>query len=162
MDNAQLSAWLTRGHRALKDTLPARTRKPFAALMLDSGLWNSSRLSLDSAIARVGDCLNPEHGGGQSFKLSEIWLWMRESGHHALYDAITEDLGYRADPVPTEQRQQELLKRIDDRLASIVDELNDLQAFRTQLTTPAADTSRTLTPASPVRFSQYPTDERAF
>lgn len=162
MNDAQLTAWLTRGHRALQETFPPRTQKSFAALMLDSGLWSSKRLSLDSAIARVGDCLHPERGGGQSFKVSEIWLWMKDSGHHAFFEAMADDLGYRVEPIPTEQRQQELLTRIDERLAAVVDELSDLHLLRDQLTGAVTNGTAPLTPASPVRFSQYPTDERAF
>lgn len=162
MDEAQLSAWLTRGHRALQETFPPRTRKQFAALMLDSGLWSSERLSLDSAIARVGDCLNPQRGGGQSFKVSEVWLWMKESGHHALFDAIANDLAYRTEPIPTEARKQELLARIDARLAAALDEFSDLRLLRDQLTGAVSNGTPPPTPASPVRFSQYSNEDRGF
>lgn len=155
MDDQRLAAWLARGHQALLATFPPRTRKQFAALMLDTGLWNKSRLSLESAVARVGDCLNPQNGGGQSFKLSEIWLWMRESGNHALFDAIADDLGYRTDPIPSEQRQQELLARIDDRLSAVLAEISDLQALREQLIgCPAATPSSPAPRLAAVRFSR--------
>lgn len=155
MDDKQLAAWLTRGHAALQATFPPRTRKQFAALMLESELWSPNRLSLDSAIARVGDCLNPQRGGGQSFRMSELWLWMRESGNHALYEAMTDDLSYRAEPVPTEQREQELLSRIDARLAAVTDELADLQVLREQLSGTHTPDTPPATPGAPVRFSQY-------
>lgn len=155
MDERQLASWLARGHQALQATIPARTRKQFAALMLDSGLWSSQRLSLDSAIARVGDCLHPDRGGGQSFKVSELWLWMHESGNHALFDAMAEDLNYRTEVIPSDKRQQELLQRVDERLAMVLSEISDLQAMREQLT------GRPITPASTpaprlaaVRFSR--------
>ena len=162
MDDAQLSAWLTRGHRALQETFPARTRKQFAALMLDSGLWSCERLSLDSAIARVGDCLNPQRGGGQSFKVSEVWLWMKESGHHALFEAMGEDLSRCTDPIPTAERQQALLQRIDDRLAAMAGELSDLHLLRDQLTGAVLNGTAPTTPASPVRFSKYDPEGSAF
>lgn len=155
MDSNQLTAWLARGHAALQATFPPRTRKQFAGLMLDAGLWSEKRLSLDSAIARVGDCLHPERGGGQSFRLSELWLWMHESGHHALFDAMADDLGYRAEPIPTEQRQQELLARIDQSLARAINEIQELTTLRDQLGgTHMPDTPAPLSTA-PVRFSQY-------
>lgn len=153
MNDQQMAAWLARGHKALLDTVPPRTRKQFAGLMLDAGLWSASRLSLDSAVARVGDCLHPERGGGQSFKVSEVWLWMRETGHCALFEAMGEDLGRRTDPIPNEERQQALLSRIDDRLASIVAELEDLQALRTQITRDP-DSLPAKSGGSAVRFSR--------
>lgn len=156
MDNTQLSAWLQRGHRALHDTFPPRTRKRFAALMLDYELWNPQRLTLESAEARVGDCLNPQGGGGQSFKVSELWLWMRESGHHALFDAMADDLGKRVEDIPTEARQQQLLTRIDAKLSTIKAELDDLQVFREQVAgVLAVDPSTPVPPGKPVRFSRY-------
>lgn len=155
MDSKQLAAWLARGHAALHATFPPRTRKQFAGLMLDSGLWSTNRLSLDSAVARVGDCLNPQRGGGQSFRVSELWLWMHESGNHALYEAMTDDLGYRSEPVPDEAREQELLTRIDARLAAVADELADLRTLREQLSgTHRPETSPILSD-EPVRFSKY-------
>lgn len=162
MNEAQLSAWLLRGHGALQATFPPRTRKTFASLMLDSGLWSSERLSLDSAIARVGDCLNPQRGGGQSFKVSEVWLWMKESGHHALFDAIADDLSYRTEPIPSEMRQHELLSRIDERLAAVVDELADLRLLRQEITGAVSNGTPPPTPASPVRFSKYDNEDRGF
>lgn len=163
MDNTQLSAWLTRGHRALQDTIPARTRKQFAAMMLDYELWTPQRLSLDSAVARVGDCLNPQGGGGQSFKVSELWLWMRESGHHALFDAMADDLGKHVEDIPTEARQQQLLTRIDAKLSTIKAELDDLQVFREQVAgVLTVDPSTPTPPGKPVRFSRYEPEGSAF
>lgn len=162
MDSAQLSAWLTRGHQALQDTIPSRTRKQFAGLMLDSGLWSSERLTQASAITRVGDCLHPERGGGQSFKLSELWLWMHESGNHALHEAINDDLSYRKpEPIPTAQRQQELLTRVDEKLSSISAELAELLAFRDQITG-APSVKPVPSTAAPVRFSKYDIEGGAF
>lgn len=158
MDKSQLPAWLARGHAAMQATFPPRTRKQMASLMLDSGLWSSNRLSLDSAVARVGDCLHPERGGGQGFRLSEVWLWMRESGHHALFEAMGEDLARRTDPIPTEQRQQDLLTRIDERLQSMADDFADLQMLRTELTGGAPSIRTIGTNSAPVRFSQYDAD----
>lgn len=159
MDN-QLVAWLQRGHQALLATFPPRTRKQFASLMLETGLWSPARLSLDSAIARVGDCLNPQNGGGQRFGIAELWLWMRESGNHALYDAMSDDLGYRTEPIPSEQRQQELLSRIDERLATVLSEISDLKALREQLTNRSPTSTTTAAPAlSVVRFSRDHADD---
>lgn len=156
MNEAQLAAWLARGHRAMLETIPPRTRKQFAALMLDSGLWSSSRLSLDSAISRVGDCLNPQRGGGQSFRLSELWLWMHESGHHALYEAMGDDLGRRTDMIPTEERQQELLTRIDARLTALTNAFGDLKLLRAELTGTLHPDAPEPPPDVPVRFSREP------
>lgn len=161
MDDARLPAWLARGHQAMQATIPARTRKAFASLMLDAGLWSKQRLSLDSAIARVGDCINPQHGGGQTFKVSELWLWMHDSGHHALFDAMAEDLCYRTEPIPNEQRQQELLSRIDERLSSLAAEVADLQGMREQLS-PRPVVAKASAPLVAVRFSQYDHEGSAF
>lgn len=155
MDDQHLAAWLMRGHQALLATFPPRTRKQFASLMLDSGLWKSSRLSLESAIARVGDCLDPQNGGGQRFGIAELWLWMRESGNHALFDALAADLGYRTEPIPSEQRHQQLLSRIDERLAAVLTEISDLQALRSQLAAgPVAAPSIPTPRLTAVRFSR--------
>lgn len=163
MDNTQLAAWLNRGHRALKDTIPPRTRKQFAVMMLDYELWNPQRLSLDSAIARVGDCLDPQAGGGQHFKLSELWLWMHETGNHALFDAIADDLGKRVEDIPTEARQQRLLTRIDAQLSAIKADLDDLQVFREQVAGAlTVDPQLPPPPGKPVRFSQYDVSNGGF
>jgi len=154
MNEAQLAAWLARGHHALQETIPPRTRKQFAALMLDSGLWSSARLSLDSAISRVGDCLNPQRGGGQSFRLSELWLWMHESGHHALFEAMGDDLGRRTDPIPSDERQQSLLARIDARLNALSGEFDDLKLLRAELTGTLHPDAPEPPPSVPVRFSR--------
>lgn len=154
MNEAQLAAWLARGHRAMQETIPPRTRKQFAALMLDSGLWSSQRLSLDSAISRVGDCLNPQRGGGQSFRLSELWLWMHESGNHALYEAMGDDLGRRTDPIPTDERQQALLASIDARLTSLADEFGELKLLRAELVGTLHPDTPEPPPEYPVRFSR--------
>jgi hypothetical protein len=154
MDISQIPAWLHYGQQAMKATIPPRTRKQFAALMLEAGLWHKSRLSLDSAIAKVGDCLEPEKGGGQRFSISELWLWMRETGHCALFEAMGEDLGRRTDPIPSAERQQALLQRIDEQLSEAVTTLTSLQTLRAQLTgTPVA--ASPLRPLQAVRFSQY-------
>lgn len=158
MDKAQIPGWLARGHAAMQATFPPRTRKQMAALMLDSGLWSSNRLSLESAVARVGDCLHPERGGGQGFRVSEVWLWMRESGQHALFEAMGADLGRRTDPIPTAERQSELLTRIDGRLEAIAAELADLQALREELTGGTPSIKPLARESAPTRFSQYDAD----
>jgi hypothetical protein len=163
MDEKQLAAWLARGHRAMKDTVPPRTRKQFAALMLESRLWSPGRLSMESAIARVGDCLNPQGGGNQHFRFSELWLWMKESGHHALFDAMADDLGYATQPIPTEARQQEMLARIDGCLAALADEFGKLNLLRAELV--GTQSPDSLPPPSvdvPVRFSRGDDCERGF
>lgn len=161
MDEARLVAFLARGHRALQDTIPPRTRKSFAALMLDSKLWSSERLRLESAISRVGDCLNPQRGSGQSFRLSELWLWMHESGHHALFNAMADDLGYHAEPIPNEKRQQELLTRLDTRLAALADEFADIQGLREQLAGSRQPDVQLPAPEG-VRFSRDDHEQRGF
>lgn len=153
MNEAQLAAWLARGHHAMKDTIPPRTRKQFADLMLDSGLWSSARLSRESAIAQVGECLNPQRGG-RSFRLSELWLWMHESGHHALYEAMGDDLGRRTDPIPSDERQQSLLARIDSRLTALADEFGELKLLRAELTGTLHPDTPEPPPEFPVRFSR--------
>jgi len=154
MNEAQLAAWLARGHHALRETIPPRTRKEFATLMLDSGLWSKGKLSLDSAIARVGDCLNPNRGIGVSFRLSELWLWMHESGHHALFEAMGDDLGRRTDPIPSDERQQSLLARIDARLNALSGEFDDLKLLRAELTGTLHPDAPEPPPSVPVRFSR--------
>lgn len=153
MNEAQLAAWLARGHRAMKDTVPPRTRKQFADLMLDSGLWSAARLSRESAIAQVGECMNPQRGG-RSFRLSELWLWMHESGHHALFEAMGDDLGRRTDPIPSDERQQALLTRIDARLSQLADEFGDLRLLRAELAGTQQPDSPDPPPGVPVRFSR--------
>jgi hypothetical protein len=163
VDEARLAAWLSRGHRAMKETVPPRTRKQLAALMLESKLWNPKGLSMESAIAKVGDCLNPQDGGNQHFRFSELWLWMKESGHHALFEAMADDLGYEIRPVLTEERRRDLLAKIDKQAAAILDGLGNLNLLREYLHD--AHAPEPLPPPQtdvPVRFSRDGADLRGF
>ena|SRR5690242_2148151 len=153
MNEAQLAAWLARGHHALRETIPPRTRKQFADLMLDSGLWSPARLTRESAIAQVGECLNPQRGG-RSFRMSELWLWMHESGHHALFEAMGDDLGRRTDPIPTEELQQALLAKIDSRTAELLEGLGELRLLRAKWDGTHAPELEPPPPSTPVRFSR--------
>ncbi|GAA0721510.1 hypothetical protein [Dokdonella soli] len=137
-------AWLVAAAKALKATLPQAEKKAFIALMFEAGFWDSEKLTWDAAVSRLNECLRNDGASRQFLKVSELWAWMRSSGHHALFRAMADDLGYRVERLPTEQRIADLLERIDRKLTKAADAQVDAAALRDAV-------ERLLHPAQPPR-----------
>lgn len=125
--------WFRNAATALLRTIPSRRKKEFIACMYANGFWDQERLKFDSAQARVNECLAVDGEKKQFFKTSELWAWMRASGEHELFLAMAEDLGYRVERIPDEVRVNTMLERIDARIGSVSDALEDVRAFRSEI-----------------------------
>jgi len=104
--------WMQYGQDALKASLDVNSdmKRQMVEFLLDSGLWDRSKLSYDSALGRFNACLNPAQP--EFFRGPHLWALMRRFDRHALFLAMAEDLGYEVRKKPTEERRQELMERL--------------------------------------------------
>lgn len=109
--------WKQRAVVALKETLDPNpdVKGQMVEFLIEVGFWADLRNNPDAAVSRFNANLNPDRK--EFFKLSEIWALMKRFDRHQLFFAMADDLGFEVRRKPTEERRQELLKRLADELA---------------------------------------------
>lgn len=117
-------AWMQKYLEALREMLSPNDelKAEMIDFLFDVGLWDRSKLSFAGAVARFNGCLNPSTTTA-FFKPVEIVLLMKRFDRHHFFLAMAEDLGYRVERIPTEERRNRQLER----LAAAVEQHNAIQ-----------------------------------
>lgn len=130
--------WVQRGLNALGEMLDVdgALKRDMIEFLFETGLWDSTKLTHEAAIAKWNANLNPSTNA--FFKIGEVWALSKRFERFHLLHAMAEDCGFDLRRQPTEERRQHALEQLVEELKRSNDIAQHAHTLLSQLDTGGA------------------------